>query len=99
MATINTSKTLDSKPDQEVVIKGSNKSQVQISKELKDGVKQAVAEEMVEVTIPMALKGKMGDPYGFAVNGVTVLIPIDGQPHKIPKSHARRLAEVMANIR
>ena len=97
---INTVKSInEGNGEQETIIRRGKKSQVQISKELKDGIKQAVEEEMVEVTIPVALSGRMGNPYGFGVNGITVLIPIDGKPHKIPKAHAKRLAEIMANIR
>lgn len=95
---INTSKSVSESNAEETVIKRGKKTPQQMGSELKGEVKSFVEGEQVEVSIPKILAPKLGDPYMIGVNGVTVLVPVDGKKHKVPKAHANRIMEVINNL-
>lgn len=54
------------------------------------------SEEKVAVSIPPLYKPYFGESMSVSVNGFLVVIPCDGRPHEIPKTHAD---EALARIR
>lgn len=54
------------------------------------------SEEKISVTIPPLYKPYFGESMSVSVNGFLVVIPCDGRPHKVPKTHAE---EAKARIR
>jgi hypothetical protein len=96
LANINTSASVTESP--ETPLKAGKKSASQLNAELALGVKEALAGKMVEVRIPKALAGKIGDPFYLDVNGVTVGVKVDGQPYKVPEIHANRIMEIINAI-
>lgn len=96
---MNTKASVQESQTEESVIKRGTKTATQMANELKKGVKGFVEGEQEEIAIPKILAPKLGDPYMIGVNGVTVLIPVDGKKHKVPKAHAKRIAQVINNLR
>lgn len=70
--------------------------------DLKKQIKKAAAvfekEEMVEKSIPKQFQKHIGPSLPLGINGVRIVLPVDGTKHKIPKSFANLLDEYLNNL-
>lgn len=72
------------------------------NKELNNQIKRAAEafgkEDMVEVSINKNFQKNIGESLPLGINGVRIVLPVDGSKHKIPKSFARILDDYLANL-
>lgn len=69
-----------------------------IEASLEEAKQKAVKEKQVTVSIPKNLESKIGKTLFLAVNGVHVVLPVDGSKHKVPESFAENLQEYLNNL-
>jgi hypothetical protein len=73
-----------------------------IREEAKRDLDKALAkfkdEKLIKVKIPANLKNKIGETHFMAINGVSMVLPVDGTEHKVPESFANHLQEYLANV-
>jgi 3',5'-cyclic AMP phosphodiesterase CpdA len=73
-----------------------------IREEAKRDLDKALAkfkdEKPVKVKIPANLKNKIGETLFLSINGVSIVLPVDGSENKVPESFANHLQEYLANV-
>lgn len=71
-------------------------------KELQDQINKAAlvfkGEKKVKVSIPKALEKHLGPTLPIGVNGVFIVLPVDGSTHEINETHADHLKDYLANL-
>jgi hypothetical protein len=55
-------------------------------------------EKTVKVKVPANLKNKIGETLFLAINGVSIVLPVDGSENKVPESFANHLQDYLANV-
>lgn len=70
-------------------------------KELQDQIKKAAElfkkEKLVEVSIPRTFEKYTGPTLPIGINGVFIVLPVDGSKHKIPETFAKHLQDFLNN--
>lgn len=56
-------------------------------------------EPKVSVSIPKNLANRIGRTLPLGINGVRIVLPVDGTKHEVPKSFADLLQDYLANVR
>jgi len=80
-------------------LKAGFKTNAQLAEETKQAVKKFGNEKTVKVSIPTVLQSKLGPNQFISINGVSVTIPVDGEDHAIPSTHAAHLKEYLKNLK
>lgn len=72
-------------------------------KELENQIKKAAEafekEKLVQVSINTNLQKNIGESLPLGINGVRIVLPVDGSKHKIPESFANLLNDYLANLK
>ena len=72
-----------------------------IAKQLEEDLQKAKRvfekEKQVEVSIPKSLAKALGGTVYVAVNGVGVVLPVDGSKHKLPETLAKHAQDLVNN--
>ena len=72
-------------------------------KDLERQVKKAAdslkAEKLVKVSIPKALEKHIGPTLPLGINGVMVVIPVDGKSYEIPAPYKPILEDYLENLK
>lgn len=72
-------------------------------KELQEQITKAAAafkgEKKVKVSVPKALAKSLGPTLPVGVNGVFIVLPVDGTTHEINETHAAHLQDYLANLK
>lgn len=55
-------------------------------------------EKKVKVSIPTALEKSIGSELFLGINGVSLVVPVDGEDHEIPETFAKHLKEFLKNL-
>lgn len=79
-------------------LKAGFKTNAQLAEENKRALAKSKGEKLVTVSIPSVLQSKLGPNQFISVNGVSVTIPVDGEDHKIPATHAAHLKEYLKQL-
>lgn len=77
MATVNTSKSINGQAVKEA-------SQRELENQVKEAAKRLQAEKMVKVSIPKGYEKFVGPTVPFGINGVMIVLPVDGQEYEVP---------------
>lgn len=80
-------------------LKAPFKTNAQLAEETKRAVKKFGNEKTVKVSIPAVLQSKLGPNQFISINGVSVTVPVDGEDHAIPATHAAHLKEYLKNLK
>lgn len=75
------------------------KSNGELAKETKEAVKKFKGEKTVKVAIPTVLVPKIGNVLFLSINGVSVNVPVDGNEHDIPQTHANHLKQYLKDLK
>lgn len=75
------------------------KSNADLANETKSALKKFEGEKEVSVSIPSVLEPKLGAVQFISINGVSVNVPVDGEDHKIPASHAAFLKQYLKELK
>lgn len=87
--TVNTTKSL----------KAQFKTNAELAEETKRAVTKFKNEKTTKVSIPSVLQSKLGPNQFISINGVSVTVPVDGEDHDIPVTHAAHLKEYLKNLK
>lgn len=88
---INTSKSMGGQAVKEVAIKDLEKS-------IKDSAEKLKAEKMVKVSIPKAFEKFVGPTVPFGINGVMIVLPVDGQEYDVPLPYKEHVKAFIDNL-
>jgi hypothetical protein len=55
-------------------------------------------EKKRKVSIPKALIPQLGTELFFGINGVSIVIPVDGKSHEIPETFADHVEKYLENL-
>lgn len=80
-------------------LKGHNKTNAELSAEMKAAAKKFKGEKTETVSIPAVLQPKLGPIQFVSVNGISVNVPVDGEEYQIPQSHAKVLKEMIRKLK
>lgn len=80
-------------------LKAPFKTNAELAAETKRAVSKFKGEKTTKVSIPSVLQTKLGPNQFISVNGVSVTIPVDGEEHPIPATHAAHLKEYLKNLK
>lgn len=56
------------------------------------------AEKQVKVNIPKGLAKNVGPTLFVGINGVNLVIPVDGEDHSVPETFASHVKEYLKNL-
>lgn len=88
---VNTTKSVGVKQAQETAVKD-------LEKQVKDAAKQLNAEKLVKVSVPKAFEKAIGPTLPIGINGVMLVLPVDGSEHEVPEPYKAVLKEYLDNI-
>ena len=69
-----------------------------LEKQVKDAAKALQAEKLVKVSIPKALEKHIGPTLLLGINGVQIVLPVDGQDYEVPAPFKAHLKEYLDNV-
>lgn len=71
-------------------------------RELEAQVKQAAkaleAEKLLKVSIPKALEKHVGPTVPFGINGVMIVLPVDGKEYEVPAPFKALVQDFLENL-
>lgn len=84
----------------------TDKSMKEISPALREEIEASLAsslkafkdEPVVQIAIPKNLKERIGNTVPFGINGVRIVLPVDGVKYDVPKTFAEHITEYLSNI-
>lgn len=78
------------------------KAQETAVKDLEASIKKAAAqlnsEKLVKVSIPKAFEKAIGPTLPLGINGVMIVLPVDGKSYEVPSPFSAILNEYLDNI-
>ena len=86
---VNTTKSIGAK---ETAIKD-------LEKQVKDAAAALNAEKLVKVSIPKAFEKNIGPTLLLGINGVQIVLPVDGKEYEVPSPFKAHLAEYIDNLK
>jgi hypothetical protein len=69
-----------------------------LEKQVKQAAEQLKAEKLVKVSIPKALEKHIGPTLLLGINGVQVVLPVDGKEYEVPAPFKKNLDEYLENL-
>jgi hypothetical protein len=69
-----------------------------LEKQVKQAAEQLKAEKLVKVSIPKALEKHIGPTLLLGLNGVQVVLPVDGKDYEIPAPFKTILNDYLENL-
>ena len=88
---INTSKSMGGQAVKETAIKDLEKS-------IRESADKLKAEKMVKVSIPKAFEKFTGPTVPFGINGVMIVLPVDGQEYDVPLPYKEHVKSFVDNL-
>jgi hydroxymethylglutaryl-CoA reductase len=85
---VNTTKSLNQK---ETAIKD-------LEKQVKEAAAKLNAEKLVKVSIPKAFEKNIGPVLPLGINGVMLVLPVDGKEYEVPAPFKTLLTEYIDNL-
>lgn len=70
----------------------------QIVESLKRAQEKFKGEKQVTVSVPKNLQRAVGQTLFLSINGVSIVLPVDGSKHKVPESFKNHLDQYIANL-
>jgi hypothetical protein len=74
---VNTSKSMNGQAAKEL-------SQKDLEKQVKEAAERLMSEKMVKVSIPKGYEKFVGPTVLFGINGVQIVLPVDGKDYDVP---------------
>lgn len=69
-----------------------------LQKQIANLGEQFKGEKKRKVSIPKALVPQLGTEIFFGINGVGIVIPVDGKSHEIPETFATHVEQYLENL-
>lgn len=91
MPVTNTTKTMGGQALKET-------AQKDLEKQIKDAADKLKAEKMVKVSIPKGYEKFVGPTVPFGINGVMIVLPVDGQDYDVPAPYKEHVKSFLDNI-
>lgn len=79
-------------------ITGKRVSDSELQAEIKAAAKLLTDEVKVKVSIPKSYEKFIGETLFLSINGVHIVLPVDGSAHEIPETFADQLREYLNNL-
>jgi hypothetical protein len=70
-----------------------------LEKQVKDAAAALKAEKLVKVSIPKALEKNIGPTLLLGINGVQIVLPVDGKEYEVPAPFKAHLTEYIDNLK
>lgn len=86
---VNTTKSINEVPETTVQ---------ELEAQVKKAAEMLKGEKLVEVSIPKHYVKSIGPTLPLGINGVMLVLPVDGTKHQIPKSYKDLLEEYLNNL-
>lgn len=80
------------------IAEGVKVSDTEIQNEVKEAGKKFGDEPKQKVSIPKNYQKFIGETLPLSINGVTIVLPVDGTQHEIPETFAELLREFINNL-
>lgn len=88
---VNTTKSVGSAAAKETAIQD-------LEKQVKDAARALTAEKLVKVSIPKVLEKHIGPTLLLGINGVQIVLPVDGKDYEVPAPFRDHLAAYLDNL-
>lgn len=76
----------------------SDNVKAEIVESLKRAQEKFKGEKQVTVSVPKNLQRAVGQTLFLSINGVSIVLPVDGSKHKVPESFKNHLDQYIANL-
>lgn len=70
----------------------------ELEKQVKEAAQRLNAEKLVKVSIPKALERHIGPTLLIGINGVQIVLPVDGKDYEVPAPFKAQLNEYLDNL-
>lgn len=70
----------------------------ELETQVKMAAKQLQAEKLVKVSIPKAFAASLGPTLPLGINGVMLVLPVDGKDYEVPAPFSTLLKDYLDNI-
>lgn len=90
MANINSTKS---------VSKGKSLTDAELKEQVKKLGAEFAKEKQVKVSIPTALAKNIGTELFIGINGVSLVLPVDGKSYPVPETFANHVQEYLLNLK
>jgi hypothetical protein len=70
-----------------------------LEKQVKDAAAALNAEKLVKVSIPKAFEKNIGPTLLLGINGVQVVLPVDGKEYEVPTPFKAQLTAYIDNLK
>lgn len=91
MVTINTTKAVSDTNAKET-------AQKDLEQQVRDAAVRLKAEKMVKVSIPKGYEKFTGPTVPFGINGVMIVLPVDGQEYDVPAPYKAHVQAFLDNL-
>jgi hypothetical protein len=71
----------------------------ELTKQVKEAAARLKAEKTVKVSIPKALEKNIGPTLCLGINGVQLVIPVNGKEYEVPTPYKAVLDEYLDNLK
>jgi hypothetical protein len=88
---VNTSKSMGGQTAKET-------AQKDLEKQVKDAANILMSEKLVKVSIPKGYEKFVGPTVPFGINGVMIVLPVDGQDYDVPLPYKEHVKAFLDNI-
>lgn len=69
-----------------------------LEKSIKEAANALKSEKMVKVSVPKAFERHLGPTLPMGINGVMIVLPVDGKEYEVPKPFADHLREYLDGL-
>lgn len=77
---------------------GKKITNAELETQLKKAAESFGKEPTVEVSVPKNFQKYIGETLPIRINGVGIVLPVDGTKHKIPQSFSEHLSDYLNNL-
>ena len=70
-----------------------------LEKQVKDAAAALNAEKLVKVSIPKVLEKNIGPTLYLGIQGVSIVLPVDGKEYEVPAPFKAHLVEYIDNLK
>lgn len=74
-------------------------AEAELTKQVKEAAVRLGAEKKVKVSIPKALEKNIGPTLPLGINGVQIVLPVNGKEYEIPAPFKPILDEYLENLK
>lgn len=81
-----------------MAVNAKETAQRDLENQVKEAAKKLSAEKMVKVSIPKSLEKHTGPTVPFGINGVMIVLPVDGQDYEVPAPYREHVKSFVDSL-